>query len=136
MNGVLLKLLHPMIAARDCGHCAKYFYDDDPQSAQFGMPRRKHNGTDDLRLRDSSCPPPCRTQRGCPNGTPEEPRRLTEQNQQAYDHYKECQAVGVFPDDSIVKRNAAIIRDAEDIAAANKDAEFRHLLLKVAMLRG
>ncbi len=136
MSGVLLRKLHPMISARDCDHCQKYFYDEDPQSAQFGMPRRKHNGTDELRLRDHSCPPPCRTPKGCPNGTPEASHRLTEQNEAAYQHYRECRAAGKFPDDPVVLRNAAVCREAEDIAAGNKEAEFRSLLMKVVMLRG
>ena len=33
---------------------------------------------------------------------------------QAYQHYRECRAVGAFPNDAICRRNAAIIRAVED----------------------
>lgn len=39
---------------------------------------------------------------------------LTDRNWEAYSHYLECKAVGSFPDDPIVRRNAAIIRSVED----------------------
>lgn len=136
MTGVLLVLQHPEIAAIDCGHCQEYFYDFDPKSKQFGKPRRKHNGTDDLRKRDWSCPAPCRTPLGCPNGTPEQPKRLTATNEQAYRHYLECRAVGQFPDDPIVRRNAAIIRDAEDAVNQMEEREFRRVLVQLSASRG
>lgn len=37
-------------------------------------------------------------------------------NQQAYQHYLQCKAVGRFPEDAIVERNAGLIRQAEEIA--------------------
>lgn len=33
---------------------------------------------------------------------------------QAWHHYRECRAVGQFPDDPIVRENAALFRDVED----------------------
>ena len=60
------------------------------------------------------CEAPCRTRFGCKKGTPENPRSLSDSNQLAYEHYKQCRAVGQFPDDSIVRENAAIIRGVED----------------------
>lgn len=133
---MLLVLQHPMIAIRDCGHCQEYFYDDDPRSPQYGNPRTKHNGTDELRKRDSSCPPLCRTPRGCPNGTPEEPQRLTDQNRAAYQHYRECQAVGDFPNDPVVRQNAMIIRAVEESVAQAKQEAFQLLLVKMVGIRG
>jgi hypothetical protein len=38
-------------------------------------------------------------------------------------HYQECRAVGQFPDDAIVRRNAAIIRAATDAAEAQQRAK-------------
>lgn len=63
-------------------------------------------------------PPPCRPMRGrkfvgCPKGTPEEPRSLSRKNVQAYWHYQQCSATGSFPEDALVRQNAAIIRAAE-----------------------
>ena len=136
MTGVLLVLQHPMLDARDCDHCQKYFYDDDPQSSHYGFPRTKHNGTDELRLRDWSCPPPCQTPKGCPVGTFDKPVRLTPENRLAYDHYLECKAVGEFPNDSIVRRNAAIIARAEQWHAEAQANQFRKLITNAIMLRG
>ncbi len=69
-------------------------------------------------MRQSNNPPPCRPQRGrkfvgCPKGTPEEPRSLSRKNQAAYWHYLQCSATGCFPDDPIVRQNAALILQAE-----------------------
>ena len=55
--------------------------------------------------------PPCRLSVGCPKGTPEQSRELSQRNWEAWQHYRECRAVGAWPDDPIVRRNAAIILD-------------------------
>lgn len=61
---------------------------------------------------------PCRQRaNGCPKGTPEASRALDERNLRAWTHYQQCRAVGQFPEDGIVARNAAIIRRAEEDAA-------------------
>lgn len=61
--------------------------------------------------------PPCRTrENGCPKGTPEEPKSLSDRNWKAWMHYLECRAVGHFPNDAIVRKNAATIRAATDAA--------------------
>ncbi len=54
----------------------------------------------------------CQTNEGCPNGTPEKPLSLSRKNRLAFRHYQECIAVSHFPDDPIVRQNAAIIRSA------------------------
>jgi hypothetical protein len=36
---------------------------------------------------------------------------MSERNHRVFRHYRECAAVGRFPDDPIVRRNAGIIRD-------------------------
>jgi hypothetical protein len=45
----------------------------------------------------------------CHKGTPETSKALTARNLRAWRHYRECRAVGAFPDDPIVRRNAEII---------------------------
>lgn len=45
--------------------------------------------------------------------TPSTAIELSEQNTLAYIHYLECRAVSDFPKDDIVRRNAAIIREAQ-----------------------
>ena len=73
---------------------------------------------------------PCQDpKRGCPKGTPENPRNLLLCNELAYEHYRECRAVGEFPDDPIVRRNAAIIRAVEDEIELRKVNEFRHTMI-------
>lgn len=97
--------LHPEVAYRSCEDCQQWLYDLETgariKSSGREVPRQPSN------------PPPCRTRRGCPKGTPEEPRSLSRKNLQAYWHYQQCAAVGSFPDDPIVRQNAAIIRMAE-----------------------
>ena len=59
----------------------------------------------------------------CAKGTPENPIELSAANEQAFQHYKECRAVGVFPNDPIVKRNAAAIRSIQDLAERRQRRE-------------
>lgn len=41
---------------------------------------------------------------------------LSDRNRQAYEHYRECRAVGEWPRDWLVRRNARLIREIEDMA--------------------
>lgn len=98
-------MLHPQVAFRDCQHCQAFLYDE-----QTGKPNDRRG----LPIaRPDTIPPPCRTSTGCPKGTPEESRELSAKNWQAYEHYKECRAVGQFPDDPVVRQNARLIADIE-----------------------
>jgi len=51
----------------------------------------------------------------CPKGDPDRPKTLWPRNAIAYQHYRECKATLSFPDDPIVRRNAAVIMSAEQI---------------------
>ena len=75
-------------------------------------------------------PAPCRTDKGCPKGTPENQRSLTYENEQCYDHYRECRAVNQFPDDPVVRRNAAAIRDVEDIVERRRQEDLQSTLIR------
>lgn len=99
---------HPEVAFRDCDHCHKWLY------ARNGQPEKDRQGN--LRPRHKLTPPACRLSwgTGCPKGTPENSKALSEKNVEALRHYLECKAVGQFPDDPIVRRNAGIIRQIED----------------------
>lgn len=113
--GVRLVLLHPEIAARSCSDCQKYLYYDRGHS-EFGA--RVERGGKPC-LRPKGLKPPCGWCPKIPSGEepkPENAQELTEKNLLALLHYRECRAVGEYPDDAIVKRNAAIIRAAEDLA--------------------
>jgi hypothetical protein len=117
-EGVRLVILHPEVAYRDCTDCEAFVYDEKTgkKLERQGKPVPRPRGTK----------APCRLrENGCPKGTPENSRTLTDDNWQAYQHYSECRAVGQFPDDPIVRRNAAIIREAADSAE-------RELALRIA----
>ena len=108
-------MLHPDLAERDCEHCKKYLYDAHGNP----VPTRaaQITGEDgDYRLREASSPPECRTPKGCPKGTPEKPNTLNFNNAMAFEHYQECKATSQWPDDSVVRRNAVLIREIEDYA--------------------
>lgn len=111
MTGVVLELLHPLIAARSCDDCRKYLYDDGPEGNH--LPVCRIEGQPEPRGR---APVPCDVDRqnGCPKGHYSTPRSLNDRNRQAYDHHKMLRAARrPLPDDPIVLRNAALIEDAE-----------------------
>lgn len=103
-DGVILELNHRQFAKRDCSACKTWWYDDDTGKVVMrkGKPLRRPEGTVVL----------CQTQAGCPKGTPEQPKSFSAKNRLAWLHFLECDAVGQFPDDPIVRRNARVIRQA------------------------
>jgi hypothetical protein len=104
VEGVRLELTAPHIAARDCGHCEQFVYDE---ATGLPTPHRRSPGTF----------APCRYGiNQCPKGTPEVSRALSDKNRSAYRHYQTCQALGRFPHDAVVERNAALIHAAEQNA--------------------
>jgi hypothetical protein len=112
---VRLLIAAPQVAFRDCGHCQKYVYDEET-----GRPCENPPRSGRLVPRPAGAPPACRIAGvGCPKGTPEAPRGLSPANRAAWRHDRECLAVGSFPDDPIVRRNAAIIRAQEDAARSS-----------------
>lgn len=126
----MLELLHPLVASRDCDHCQLYLYDE---KTGMPIPSRKKDGS--LRKRDSSCPPPCRTSVGCKKGTPENSLALNDTNRQAWEHWKECKAVGSFPDDPVVRQNAAAIDEAMRIVDEIREDDFRAMLIRIAVAK-
>lgn len=130
----MLARLHPAVANRNCWHCLDFDYDE-----KTGRPRKGRDGQYEKRL--PNCPAPCRRafvdgESECPKGTPENSRALTEANKAAYEHYLECRAVGVFPDDPIVSRNARVIRDVEDQIAEKRQAEFEMSVISAVACQG
>lgn len=111
-------LKHPGIAWRDCGHCQKFHYDERTGKV------REYRGLPVVRPKGTLTP--CRYSTGCPKGTPENQKALSKKNMKAYQHYQECRATGQFPDDPIVRRNAAIIRQVEESV---RDDRFEMALL-------
>lgn len=115
-------MLHPEVAWRDCGHCQKYTYDEDT-----GLPDI-HRGQP--LLRDRAERAPCRTKRGCPKGTPELPRSLSERNLLCYRHYLRCKAVGRFPDDPLVAYHARLIMEVERECSDRKQTDALLVMLR------
>jgi len=75
---------------------------------------------------------PCRDpDRSCPKGTPEKPNTLSPENELCYAHYKQCRSVGIFPDDPVVRRNAAVIHETEESVERARKIEFQSTLLKL-----
>jgi hypothetical protein len=110
--------LHPDAAARSCRDCRTYQYADEPGRfaphplARRGLPV----------LRPAGAPTPCSWCAKQPpdlpphERTPDTAVELSERNWRAYQHYLECKAVGSFPDDPIVRRNAALFAQAHRVA--------------------
>ena len=98
-----LAILHPRLESRDCQHCLKYQYNESNGElvTKWGVPQERYT------------PAPCQEPSGCPKGTPDSSRSLTYRNKLAWLFHRECRAVGSFPDDDIVRRNALIIEEAE-----------------------
>lgn len=67
----------------------------------------------------------------CPKGHFSSPIELSQKNVEAYHHYLTCVAVGSFPDDEIVRRNARIIRQIVD---QQKEIQQREFMLSVLQL--
>lgn len=114
-------LLFPEVARRDCADCKQYSYRDGP--GNWGEPIVDRAGNK-IR-RPLNVLPPCNRCPKIPKGSPPRPESavvLSERNLAAYWHYKQCKAVGSFPDDPIVQRNAAIIRELEDQARMENES--------------
>ena len=113
-------LENPEVAFVDCQLCLKYEFniekgefetDDQTGGLLERLPPDKDHPQGWAPCRLHACG---KRKEPCPKGTPENPLTLDDRNERAYEHDKECQGVGQWPDDSIVRRNAAIIRAVED----------------------
>ena len=123
-----LLILHPEVAFRSCTDCQMHVYDEktgERKTDRSGNPVPRPKGT----------VAPCRVSASaCAKGTPEQSKGISDRNWKAWQHYQECRAVGMFPDDPIVRRNAAIIRAATD--AAERQQQAQSLGPLAALIRG
>ena len=104
-TGVSLRILHPEVANRKCEDCLFLWY----YTTTGRICRR--NGEPQKRPEDQLLP--CQIpELGCPKGSPEKSRALTEYNRLAAEQFVRWDATGQFPDDAIVRRNAVIIQKA------------------------
>lgn len=113
-------LLHPEIANRSCADCQQWLFDDAPD--KFASKPFERKG---VRVpRPGASKPLCFA---CPKQRPDTPEsarspetavEMSERGWRAYQHFKECRAVGVFPhEDAIVRTTAVICRDVEEMVA-------------------
>ena len=95
---------HPEVAGRDCHDCLRHVYDHSrgERLTRHSQPIPRPPGTF----------APCHYGR-CAKGSPNN-GGLSQKNKRAWLHFLECDAVGRFSEDAIVKRNAALIRLAMD----------------------
>lgn len=103
-------MLYPALALRDCGHCLEHLYDLETGYATT------QTRTGQFVKRAKNDPAACRTPRGCPKGTAENQVSLSRKNERAYRFHLKCEALGSFPDDGIVRRNAGFIAMAREQA--------------------
>lgn len=117
---------HPAVAYRDCDHCRKWLYDEKTGKVLT------RGGVD---VERGSLPPPCEIKAvGCAKGHYDNPNTLSARNYMAYIHYKECKAVGRFPDeDGLVRRHASIIAELES-TYDRKDSVEPALMLMATMM--
>jgi hypothetical protein len=97
-------------------------YDDRP--GHFGKRIERPIGSGKWVERLPGQVPPCHSCPKIPEGeepVPASAIELSERNGRAYLHYRRCKAVGRFPEDAIVERNAAIILGIEEEAAVERE---------------
>ncbi len=121
-----LRFEHPQLALLPCSECQQFAYDLKTGKPQMycgkKLPQHKRG-------------PPCVTEPGsCPKGKPGE-SDLTEQNRRVYEHFRECRATGMFPEDGTVRMHAAILesifsRAEQDRQSAHQAHELARLLIR------
>lgn len=88
-------LFHPVIAARSCEECAKWWFDDDPANGKWTTKIINRGGRDFERPKDPKTKQPMTPCGQCPKRSPEEAERfeLSEKNQQAYQCFRRFRAL-------------------------------------------
>lgn len=120
-----LIVFHPEVAFRDCADCLIHQYHEEGKFAGRPVLRGERK-----QQRHHGCPPPCRTREGCHKGAAENPIELTDANYRCWVNYRECRAVGSFPDDPIVRATARIIGEIERVAEHKRELELATLSLR------
>lgn len=135
MVGLRVLLLSPEVSSRSCSDCQTYLY-HDKGAGQFG--KRVERGGKAVK-RPKGTPTPCAWCPKIPPGerpVPANAVELSDKSTAAYAHYLECRAVGDFPRDAIVLRNAGLIRHAEDAAERVERAQVGFAVLSGISRRG
>ncbi len=128
--------MHPAVASRSCSDCKQWMYEDS--GGNFGklLTRRDKQPIPRAKSKTGAVNTPCafcpKIPEHIPDKIPENAVELTERNREAYDHYCECKAVSDFPNDPIVRHNAAIIRGVEDLVVRAEQQKLQMLTIKAA----
>jgi hypothetical protein len=56
---------------------------------------------------------------------------LSEENQICFQHFKECKVTGQWPDDAVVRRNAALIQEVIDDCEKYQLESFRKRMIGI-----
>lgn len=105
---------------RDCNDCLLHVYCE-----KTGKRSEFHKKP----IKRGKLGPPCtKGEDECPKGHYSNPIQLSAKNLMAYFHYLTCKAVGSFPDDEIVRRNARIIRSIEDSVSREQSMDLVRIL--------
>lgn len=115
------------VASRDCKSCCLWQWDDNTNEIQLyrGGKRLPRRG-----------PPLCWYGNSkCPKGIFQRPKTLFMMNEMALQHWYQCDAVGQFPDDPIVREHAGILNSMRQNIRDNREAEFHEVLKAIAISR-
>ncbi len=96
--------------------------------AAGATPTKKHNG---MMLPCHECP---KVREDAPRPSYYYADEVTDRSWHTLQHFDECDAVGMFPDDPIVKHNAAIIRRVKaDCARDTQNKNLAHMLTVMSL---
>ena len=84
---MVIKLVRPLLDRRSCDLCKKFLFDTDTD-------RPSMRGNEPI-LRESHFALACDTHEGCPKGHYSNPVKLTERNEQAWQHFLDWRVVGL-----------------------------------------
>lgn len=95
--------------------CKLYMYDE-----KTGERHELADGT--FYRRPEGTHPPCHyDKKACPKGTYEDRKaELSDRNRKTYLHYLRCKATNQFPNDDLVRHNAALIMHTEETLSVFK----------------
>ena len=108
--GAVLAAAFPHLKAGICGHCAACWYDP--------LTNKTETVGGDIQPRPEGAVRLCDTAAGCPVGSPEKPRTLSEKNARAVAYWRETRRGG--PGDAITRRNGRIIEAAVRVAGRRR----------------
>lgn len=134
---MILRADHPEVADRVCEVCILYMHNEKTGEILMKEGRDANGNEVKMKIERKGTKPPCEIKgKGCPKGHWSNPIELSRRNEQAYLFHKECQSVGRWPDDDIVRMNGRIIDESESAAKQMRMQKQLGLLGVIATLSG